>query len=107
MSNVSGGCFPCCAAEEDGFDEEGTALVVPSRDSGRGLPKGIENVFARVANDGKDDEDVVVAAGAVETTASGDDTSEYVGEEMSFNGSEGGDGVRGGGGWPSEVSHAS
>ena len=82
------------------------ALAVVSIDGGRDRPKGIENVFASAANDGKDDDDVIafVGAGAI---VSGDDDSGDVGEEMwrSFNGSGGG--VDGSGGCPSEVSHAS
>lgn len=111
MSNLSDGEFSCCVAKEDDVDGEGTGLAIASKDSGRGRPKGIENVLAIAANDGKDDEDVVAVAdiGNAEAIVSGDDASGDVGEGMyrSFNGGGGGDGVRGGGGWPSEVSHAS
>ena len=48
------------------------ALAVVSIDGGRDRPKGIENVFASLANDGKDDDDVLAFSdGAV----SGDDGS--------------------------------
>lgn len=76
VSNLSGGGFPGC---DDDVDEESVALAVTSIDGGRDRPKGIENVFARAANDGKDDDDVVAVADGAEADVSGDDA---VGEEM-------------------------
>ena len=80
VSNLSGGEFPCCAAKGDDVDWEGMALTVVSIDGGRDRPKGIENVFASLANDGKDEDDVIaVADGAV---LSGEDASGEAGEEI-------------------------
>jgi hypothetical protein len=106
VSNLSGGGFPGC--DDDDVDEESVALAVTSIDGGRDRPKGIENVFARAANDGKGDDDVIAVADGTEAAVSGDGVSGGVGGEMwrSFDGGRGG-GVSGGGGWPSEVSHAS
>jgi hypothetical protein len=94
--------------KDDDVDGESMDLAAVSRDGGRGRPKGIENVFARAANDGKEDEDLKEVADNAEAVESGDDASSGTGDEMwrSFNGSAGG-GVDGSGGWPSEVSHAS
>ena len=57
-------------------------LAVASIDSGRGRPKGIENVFASAAKDGKDDDDVIAVGDDAEAIVSGDDASGDVGEEM-------------------------
>lgn len=81
VCNFSGGGFPCCAGKEDG-DGECTTLAVASRDGGRARPKGIENDFARAANDGKDDDDVIEVVDNGEAVVSGDDASADVGEEM-------------------------
>jgi hypothetical protein len=62
-----------------GVDWESMVLAVASIDCGRGRPKGIENVFASAANDGKDDDDVIAVVDGAE---SGDDASGDVGEEM-------------------------
>lgn len=81
---------------------EGTALAV-SRESGRGRDNGIENVRANAARDGKD-EDVD------EPPDIGGDSGGCGATEASFRGGVGaaiGEGVLGGGGWASEVSHAS
>ena len=58
------------------------ALEVASIDGGRDRPKGIENVFASAANDGKDDDDVIAFVDGAEAIVSGDDASGDVGEEM-------------------------
>ena len=82
MSNPSGGEFPCCVAKEEEVDWEVMALAVTSIDGGRDRPKGIENVFASAANDGKDDDDVIAVADGAEAIVSGDGASGDVGEEM-------------------------
>ena len=79
---VSGGEFPCCAGKGDDVDWESITLAVASIDGGRDRPKGIENVFASAANDGKDDDDVIALADGAEAIVSGDDASGDVGEEM-------------------------
>jgi hypothetical protein len=82
VSNLSGTEFPCCAAKGDDVDEGSMVLAVASIDVGRDRPKGIENVFASAANDGKDDDDVIADADGAEAIGSGDDVSGDVGEEM-------------------------
>lgn len=82
VSNLSCGELPCCAAKGDDVDGESMVLAVASRDGGRGRLKGIENVFASAANDGKDDDDVIAVADGAEAIVSGDDASGDVGEEM-------------------------
>ena len=79
-SNLSGGEIPGCAGKED-VDEGSMDLAVASIDDGRGRPKGIENVFARAVNDGKDDDDVIAVVDGTEADVSGDDASGDVGEE--------------------------
>ena len=81
-----------------------------STDCGRGR-KGNENDLASAASDGKGDEDVDGLVVTVALAWDGVDGSRagVAGEDMcrSFIGGIGGEGVRGGGGCPSDVSQAS
>ena len=99
MSNLSGRESPYCVGKGDDVDWETMPLAVASIDGGRDRPKGIENVFASLANEGKDDDDAIAVADGAEVMLSGDDASGGAGEEIyrSFNGSGGG-GVDGSGG---------
>jgi hypothetical protein len=84
VSNLSRGELPCCEEKGDDVDWESMVLAVVSIDGGRDRPKGIENVFASAANDGKDDDDVIAVVDGAEATALANDASgdSEAGEEM-------------------------
>ena len=97
----------CCDANEDRVEGDGTELAAPSSDCGR-VRRGSAKLLANAAKDGNEDGDVIAAADGV-TAASEVVRPGVVGDVVycSFNGSCGGEGVRGGGGWLSDVSQAS
>lgn len=101
------GAFPvsgrasCCDANVDKVEGEGTAFADASSDCGRGR-SGNAKLLARELKEGNgDDEDVGTVAAAADPDGLG-------GVVLSFaGGSGGGEGVCGGGGWPSDDSQAS
>lgn len=100
----------CCAANDDRVAGDGTALADASIDCGRERASGRAKLLANEAKEGngEDGEVIGTGAGVVGTESIGFGPG-LVGDEtyMSFTGGWGGDGVRGGGGWPSEAPHAS
>jgi len=96
----------CWDANEDRVDGDGTALADPSSDCGR-VRRGSAKLLANAAKDGNEDGDVIAAADGA--AAASEVRPGVVGDVVycSFNGSCGGEGVRGGGGWLSDVSQAS